>query len=546
MNGQAKTRISRTIVLLVCISLFSCSALAKYSGGTGDANDPYQIADVNDLLTLANDANDYNKCFIMTSDIDLDPCLPGGQVFTTAVISRDTINDYSGYFDGNAFAGDFNGTGHKVRNLSINADNGYDNGNYYLGLFGVIDGGKLKNLGIENVSIICGSGSIIIGGLTGVLMDNNDIISNCYSTGIIYGGGWSTNAGGLVGYNRGHIIDSFSRCNIIAGQFSSCLGGLVGVNAGANKPKDPIIIGDINNCYSTGCVTGGEESDHVGGFVGSNAGNTINCYSTGAVASGDYSEYIGGFAGENVPGYFYDIGGDINNCYSTSAVTGGNGSAFIGGFAGANNDKGDINECFSTGNVTGTYNIGGLVGGNNSDSNIRNSYALSNVTGIGGSNRLGGLVGLNDTFSSITNCYSAGTVSGSSGVGGLVGVNASSINSSYFLDTAGLNNGYGTPLTDEEMKQQASFTGWDFVWETVNGPNDVWAICEGVSYPKLAWEFIAGDSDSDEDVDFADFASMGNKWLQADSHLYCGGADFTGDGIVDIEDLDAFVDNWLY
>ena len=64
------------------------------------------------------------------------------------------------------------------------------------------------------------------------------------------------------------------------------------------------------------------------------------------------------------------------------------------------------------------------------------------------------------------------------------------------------------------MKQQVSFIGWDFVWETVNGPNDVWAICEGVSYPKLAWQFIAGDSDNDKDVDFTDFALIGNKWMK--------------------------------
>jgi hypothetical protein len=38
---------------------------------------------------------------------------------------------------------------------------------------------------------------------------------------------------------------------------------------------------------------------------------------------------------------------------------------------------------------------------------------------------------------------------------------------------------------------------------------------------------------------------MGLKWLQADSPLYCGGTDLTGDGLVDLDDLDAFVENWL-
>jgi hypothetical protein len=32
------------------------------------------------------------------------------------------------------------------------------------------------------------------------------------------------------------------------------------------------------------------------------------------------------------------------------------------------------------------------------------------------------------------------------------------------------------------MKQQASFTGWDF--------ENTWTICEGVDYPRLQWEGV--------------------------------------------------------
>jgi hypothetical protein len=38
---------------------------AKYSGGTGEPNNPYQIGSVDDLLALAADTNDYNQCFIV-------------------------------------------------------------------------------------------------------------------------------------------------------------------------------------------------------------------------------------------------------------------------------------------------------------------------------------------------------------------------------------------------------------------------------------------------------------------------------------------------
>ena len=46
------------------------------------------------------------------------------------------------------------------------------------------------------------------------------------------------------------------------------------------------------------------------------------------------------------------------------------------------------------------------------------------------------------------------------------------------------NNGLGTPLTDESMRQQASFAGWDFVGETDNGIDDIWAM-PGDGYPYL-------------------------------------------------------------
>jgi hypothetical protein len=78
-----------------------------------------------------------------------------------------------------------------------------------------------------------------------------------------------------------------------------------------------------------------------------------------------------------------------------------------------------------------------------------------------------------------------------------------------------------------------------------NGSNDIWAICEGVSYPKLAWQFTTGDTNNDKNVDFTDFALLANKWMQADSNLYCGGTDLTGDGLVDMFDIAVFVENWL-
>jgi hypothetical protein len=409
------TLMKRAILFLLVITAGSIPALAKYSGGTGEPNTPYQIANVADLMTLANDTNDYNKCFIMTADVNLQ-----GQVFNTAIIAPNIGGDpcfIGAPFTGTFFTGTFDGNGHKITNFTISG--GYS----FIGLFGYISSnGSVKNLGLEGCSF---SGFEQVGALCG--RNQGGSIANCYSTGTVNG---HDRTGGLCGVNEEGSINS-----------------------------------SITDCYSTGNVTGS--------------------YDTGGLC-----------------GY----GGNITNCFSTGDVSG---NKWTGGLCGAG---GDIANCYSTGDVSGNNCTGGLCG-----------------------------VGSN-----ITNCYSTGSVSGNDEyTGGLVGQMYGTISNSCFLDTAGPNNGAGMPLTDTQMKQQSNFTGWDFVWETVNGTDDIWAICEGVSYPKLAWQFIAGDSDNDKDVDFTDFAMMGNKWMQADSNLYCGGTDLTGDGLVNLEDLAALAENWL-
>ena len=121
--------ISQTFVLLTTIFSLSLSAQAKYSGGRGVPDDPYQIATVEDLMLLGDSPEDYDKHFILTADIDLDPNLPGRKVFDRAVIAPDT-NDVEGRFQGMSFTGGFDGNGHTISHLTIT-------GVGYLGLFGL-------------------------------------------------------------------------------------------------------------------------------------------------------------------------------------------------------------------------------------------------------------------------------------------------------------------------------------------------------------------------------------------------------------------------
>jgi hypothetical protein len=338
----------------------------KYSGGTGDPNTPYQIANATDLLTLAADVNDYNKCFILTADINLDPNLPGGQVFTTAIIAADTNSSVG--FQGTTFTGTFDGNDHKITHFTINGGS-----NRYLGLFGIINSvSSIKNLGLENFTVSSEPNSQYVGGLAGV---NAGSISNCYSTGMVSG---SCYVGDLVGFSANGSINNCYSTGAVSGSSGSwCLGGLVGVNYSSST---------ISNCYSTSEVSG---ASYIGGLEGSKDGSISNCYSTGAVSGSSGSSLLGGLVGYNE--------GNIRDSNSTGAVSG---TAIIGGLVGDNYFHGTISNCYSTGSVSGSSYVGGLAG--NNYGTISNCDSTGSVSG---SSRVGGLVGYNYTNGIISSSY---------------------------------------------------------------------------------------------------------------------------------------------
>jgi hypothetical protein len=279
------------VIIAVVMIMSSVSFGGTYSGGTGEPNNPYQIATGADLLTLGANTVDYGKCFILTADIDMQ-----GQVFTTAIIAPDTSSN-SG-FQGTVFTGIFDGNGHKVTHFTINGGTGST-----LGLFGYIgSSGSVKNLDLENCSV---SGRYYVGSLVGI---NYGIISNCHSAGTVYGSSGSDGIGGLAGSNHG-TINKCSSTGTVSGSTTS-IGGLAGVNNGSN----------ITSCYSTSTVSGALE---VGGLVGYNLHGTIsNCYAAGSVNG---SNTVGGLVGWNV------LYGSIICCYSVGAVSG---TVRVGGLVG--------------------------------------------------------------------------------------------------------------------------------------------------------------------------------------------------------------------
>ncbi len=306
---------------------FTMNAIAqrRYAGGTGEQGTPYQIATAADLMTLGDTPADYDKHFLLTADIDLDPNLPGGKVFDRAVIAPDATNaagtEYS--FDGLPFTGVFDGNSQVIRNLTIT-------GGKYLGLFGQVGAAAtVRNLGIVGANM--SSSGNRVGGLAGC---NIGMVAHCHVTGAIRSAG--SDIGGLAGINHRGIVTQCYSTGIVSG--NSSVGGLVGYN----------ISGSINQCYNASDVDGVRS---VGGLLGYNAlfnSSIHQCYSTGAVHG---STYVGGLVGDNSTG-------GITHCYSAGAVSG---DSYVGGlvggcFAGTRTSFWDVNtsgQAISVGGGTG-------------------------------------------------------------------------------------------------------------------------------------------------------------------------------------------------
>ena len=267
---------------------------------------------------------------------------------------------------------------------------------------------------------------------------------------------------GMFGYIHSPAVITnldLQNVNLTTEEYAWYVGGLCGYNR----------EGTIANCRVTGTIDSGYSD--IGGLCGINyKGYISNCHTNCAVTG---FQYLGGLCGNNGSG-------NIINCSADGLVTSNTGGG-CGGLCGRND--GTISYCYANSTVYGAFsNSGGLCGMNNGYTIL--SYATGSVSGH---QYIGGLCGEN--FVRISYCYSVGPVTSWSYMyfGGLCGYNRKTINGCYFLDTAGPNNGEGTPLTDIEMRQQSSFVGWDF--DPYDGDLADWFMPFD-DYPKLYWQSI--------------------------------------------------------
>ncbi|MBN1491428.1 MAG: hypothetical protein JXA69_16065, partial [Phycisphaerae bacterium] len=432
--------IQRSLMAVLFIAGMPSFVAGQYSGGDGSPGDPWRIATVQDLVNLGNNTAHYGDSFRMTADINM-----AGQTFTTAVIAPD-MGDPNGSFDGTAFSGVFDGDGHTIRNLVID-DGG--TGNCYLGLFGYIDGGEVRNVDLEVGSVNGGSD---VGGLVGIIV--HGAITSCCATVAVNSTAEFSWAGGLVGFSvYGHITSCCAHGDVTGDCY---VGGLAGGST-ANT---------ITSCHATGVVTG---ASNVGGLAGQNRGTITSSYATGTVSA--TRDDVGGLVGHN-------FGGDITSSYANGTVNGG---WSAGGLVGENL-TGTILACFATGATSASAYVGGLVGENRDA--VTSCYATGAVSGT---DDVGGLVGQNG--GAITSCYATGWVTGGPKGGGLVGDHHAGhpgkvCLSFWDVESTGVSvsdGGFARATVD--MLSSATYQGWG---------DGMWTIAEGAGYPHLAWEGAVG------------------------------------------------------
>ncbi len=340
----------RVILILMVLGIMVGSLYSQVSSleGSGTETDPYQVQDLQDLITISENSTIWDKHFLQTNDIDASATSEINQEAGFSPIGNNTTS----------FTGSYDGQGFTISDLYINRPS-----TNFIGLFGYTQSAEISNLGIVDAET---TGDERVGGLVGY--SHSSTISNSYATGAVTGNG--NYVGGLVGYaytfSSSLSISNSYATGAVTGN-GSFVGGLVGY-ASSSFSSAP-----ISNSYATGAVTGNRS---VGGLVGfaSSRVTLNNSYAAGAV-SGNSS--IGGLVGISWS--------TISNSYATGSVSG---IEKVGGLVGYSYSA--INNSYANGYVNATDGYaGGLVGfGNDEEANnsfwdIETSGQTLSVGGIG-------------------------------------------------------------------------------------------------------------------------------------------------------------------
>ncbi len=339
-----------------------------FSGGSGTEDDPYRIGSAAELALLGEvyeiyaetlDAGDERVApylrahYVLTADITLNDRADGADWSQTPPEYAWTPIGFRRAFDGV-----FDGAGHAVRGLYINADvteKSASSGNCF-GLFGE-NGGTIRNLRLEDCFLCVGGYAAYVGGIAGSNPLEGTSIEDCSVSGQI--SCYQADCGGVVGLNRGRVAGcSFSGAAAVLQEdaFSDGLGGIAGYN-----------VGTIEGCTNAGSVACGASDGSVGGIAGIHSGGEISaCRNMGSIAGGLNAGGIVGSCGlVGGGGELEAQRADVTDCENSGSVA--TEGSCAGGIAGAVDlDYSDypisLSGCTNSGQIQAKEKTGGIAG----------------------------------------------------------------------------------------------------------------------------------------------------------------------------------------
>ena len=342
----------------------------------GDAQDPYEIWCIEDLVEWSQNYSSYLNNYInlgRTLNFNSDLSYSDGKILGCNSIEELknllTNTSGSGFTPIANFSSTFDGQGYEIQNIYINTSE-------YAGLFAIATG-KIENVKVSGniTSTENNAGGIVAGLSAGVL---NLEIDKCENKAKVVS--LKKSSGGIVGNGSGiKITNCYNYGEIYSNGIDRAYNDYATGTAGGIVATGCI---DIQDCGNEGKVS---SSISAGGIIGYKYMdfNIVNCYNVGEINGTSYS---GGIIGETKSGT-----GNIYNCYNTGSIYSDTNSGGIAGWI-YYNTTAYIYNCCNIGTITGKQNIGGIIGRSGAGTGsytqympiMKNTYSMpTTLKGIG-------------------------------------------------------------------------------------------------------------------------------------------------------------------
>ena len=325
----------------------------QFAGGSGTAEDPWQIATAEQLDRVRDDLKAH---YILTEDIDLsgyENWIPIGAFQSLSDAPEDSEVPHPDF----AFTGTFDGAGHTIANLTVSCEAPMG-----AGLFGCASGtesgaASIGHFTLKDVNV---SGFYLVGGAVGLQfmscsVTDIHLVGENHLTGM-------QGIGGIVGTGFDLISDCSVTANItVSGDDGACAGLIAGGTT----------MSSIKNCEVTGgnITADGNATWGFGALCGApwGAPEITDCKVSGTVitVSGENNRLVGGLVGF---GGSYDptAPAQISGCtVEDVSIVVSETTDSVGGLIGAGKEMMEGSDVMSSFVISGCSVSGTIEGGGN-------------------------------------------------------------------------------------------------------------------------------------------------------------------------------------